>query len=111
MPRVALGVRPGRAEGPARPHGLPGLPVERPTVVGTGWSSVVVGQLPDTALAQGRDPGQLTRLLGALPKVSGDWGSGRLLTGTLFSAVLADDGRVAIGAVAPERLYAALAAR
>jgi hypothetical protein len=46
--------------------------------------------------------------LAALPKVSGSWGSGRLLTGTLFSAVLTNDGRVAIGAVPAERLYSAL---
>ena len=46
----------------------------------------------------------------ALPKVSGAWGSGRVLEGTLFSLVLTDNGRVAIGAVAPDALYAALAA-
>ncbi len=54
--------------------------------------------------------GQLQSLLGALPQVSGAWGSGRVLEGTLFSLVLADDGRVALGAVAPDALYAALAA-
>ena len=32
---------------------------------------------------------------------SGDWGSGRLLAGTAFSAVLTDDGRMAVGAVSP----------
>jgi hypothetical protein len=42
--------------------------------------------------------------------VSGAWGSGRVLEGTLFSLVLTDDGRAALGAVAPEALYAALAA-
>jgi hypothetical protein len=46
-----------------------------------------------------------------LPRASGTWGSGRLLEGTLFSALVTDDGRVAVGAVAPERLYAALARR
>ena len=50
-------------------------------------------------------------MLNLLPKVSGTWGSGHLLSGTLFSAVLTDDGRVAIGAVAPAQLYAALAAK
>ena len=39
---------------------------------------------------------------------SGAWGSGRLLAGTAFSAVLTDDGRLAIGAVVPEKLYEAL---
>jgi hypothetical protein len=48
-------------------------------------------------------------MLAALPPVRGSWGSGRLLRGTLFSAVLTGDGRVAVGAVAPSALYAALA--
>ena len=50
-------------------------------------------------------------MLDLLPKVSGAWGTGHLLEGTLFSAVLTDDGRVAVGAVTPQTLYAALAAR
>ncbi len=44
----------------------------------------------------------------SLPEVSGAWGSGRLLKGTLFTAVLTDDGRMAIGAVPAEVLYEAL---
>jgi len=44
-----------------------------------------------------------------LPKVSGTWGSGRLMAGTVFSVLLTDDGRVVAGAVTPEGLYAALA--
>jgi hypothetical protein len=50
-------------------------------------------------------------MLELLPRVSGSWGSGHLLEGKLFSAVLTDDGRVAVGAVTPQTLYAALAAR
>jgi hypothetical protein len=50
----------------------------------------------------------MTRVLQALPTVSGAWGSGHLLRGTLFSALLTDDGRLVIGAVAPNALYAAL---
>jgi hypothetical protein len=50
-------------------------------------------------------------MLQALPPVSGSWGSGHLLQGTLFSAVLTNDGRVAVGAVPPRMLYDALAAR
>ncbi len=33
-----------------------------------------------------------------------------MIDGTLFSAVLTDDGRIAVGAVAPEALFAALKA-
>jgi hypothetical protein len=55
--------------------------------------------------------GQLHRVLSLLPKASGAWGSGRVLQGTLFTVVVTDDGRVAVGAVAPDRVYAALAAK
>jgi outer membrane lipoprotein-sorting protein len=82
-----------------------------PTVVGKGWSTVVVAKLPERATQSGTDSTSLERFLSSLRRVSGPWGSGRLLNGTLFSAVLTDDGRIAVGAVAPERLYAALAAK
>jgi outer membrane lipoprotein-sorting protein len=74
-------------------------------VVGSGWSTVVVRKVgtPD-----GSEPDQLQGFLSQLPRVSGDWGSGRLLAGTAFSAVLTDDGRLAVGAVRPEKLYQAL---
>ncbi|MGB8382426.1 MAG: sigma-E factor regulatory protein RseB domain-containing protein [Dermatophilaceae bacterium] len=80
-----------------------------PKVVGTGWTAVAVATLPDDAKASlTQQPA--AQLLASVPQVSGAWGSGRLVDGTLFSAVLTDDGRVAVGAVAPERLYAALSA-
>jgi len=80
-----------------------------PKVVGTGWTSVLVAQLPKQVAGASQDK-QLQGLLSSVPKVTGDWGSGRVIDGTLFSAVLSDDGRVAVGAVAPEALYAALKA-
>jgi hypothetical protein len=58
-----------------------------------------------------RSSRQLMAVLQALPRVSGAWGSGRLLNGTLFSVVLTDDGRMAVGAVPASQLYAALLAR
>ena len=77
-------------------------------MVGKGWAAVVVGSLPPGALTSGPSGGssgqggqsdqgaqQLQALLKNLPRVSGSWGSGRLLGGTLFSAVLTDDGRYA----------------
>jgi len=74
-------------------------------VVGSGWSTVVVREVgsPD-----GNEPSELQGFLSQLPRVSGSWGSGRLLAGTAFSAVLTDDGRLAVGAVRPEKLYQAL---
>jgi outer membrane lipoprotein-sorting protein len=78
-----------------------------PRVVGKGWTAVAVARVPADALGASRTT---SRMLETLPRVSGDWGSGHLLRGTLFSAVLTADGRVAIGPVAPDTLYAALAA-
>jgi outer membrane lipoprotein-sorting protein len=82
-----------------------------PQVVGTGWTSVVVAPVgsPVGQSGQSGQPGSLAGVLKSLPTVSGAWGSGHLLHGALFSAVLTDDGRVAIGAVPPSMLYAALA--
>jgi len=81
------------------------------TFVGTGWTTVVVMKAPATDVpdaADKRGPGQAgADVLGALPQVSGDWGSGRLLKGRLFSLLLTDDGRLIAGAVAPEKLYEA----
>lgn len=87
---------------------------ESTKVVGEGWTSVVVSKLDLTGSAAGDKKsegqgGQAGQMLNALPKVSGDWGSGRLLAGTVFSAVITDDGRIAVGSVAPEVLYRALA--
>ncbi|MBO0846296.1 MAG: hypothetical protein J2P22_12870 [Nocardioides sp.] len=89
-----------------------------PQVVGKGWTSVVVadvGSAQDKALgkapsqAQGAMPnGGLPAILDSMPSVSGAWGSGHLLRTPLFSAVITDDGRLAVGAVAPSMLYAAL---
>ena len=92
-----------------------------PKVVGKGWGSVVVAKMP-TAVPQAgagtaeapnpkadRSVQQLMGFVGLLPKVSGSWGSGRLMAGTAFSVLLTDDGRIVVGAVTPEALYAALA--
>jgi outer membrane lipoprotein-sorting protein len=83
-----------------------------PSVVGSGWTTVVVTKAPTSGSAAAPSgAGPFTEALRSLPTVSGSWGSGRLLQGTLFSAVLTDDGRLAIGAVPPHALYAALARR
>ncbi|MFC4021983.1 outer membrane lipoprotein carrier protein LolA [Micromonospora sp. GCM10011542] len=109
-----------------------GKPDRRETVgdprvraVGTGWTTVLVARTDGVtggkpagvsggkpAEAAGGKPAgggapdvDVSKLLGGLPAVSGDWGSGRLLTGKLFSVLLTDDGRVLAGAVTPERLY------
>lgn len=97
---------------PSAPHAA-GKNASEPNVVGKGWTSVVVAKVPQQAAgSKGSSGGNgLTQMLQALPPVSGSWGSGHLLQGTLFSAVLTNDGRVAVGAVPPRMLYDALAAR
>ena len=101
----------GTVTNPAKPA------APEPKIVGTGWERVVVATVPDLgANAQSGQPGQagqaggLQGILGAIPEVSGAWGKGRVIDGSLFSAVLTDDGRVAVGAVAPDALFAALSA-
>ena len=87
-----------------------------PKIVGEGWTTVVVGTLPEGDQSAGgadeqgerSDGPDLQAYLAQLPKVSGSWGSGRLLAGTAFSVVITDDGRVAAGAVGPDLLYDAL---
>jgi outer membrane lipoprotein-sorting protein len=100
---VKQGTLPQRGTRTTAPSHLSGA---APRVVGRGWTSVVVAHLGTDTASSG---GPLGSVVQALPRVSGAWGSGRLLRGPLFSAVLTDDGRVAVGAVAPPMLYAALA--
>jgi outer membrane lipoprotein-sorting protein len=92
---------------------------DMPKVVGNGWGSVLVAKMPapDAAAGTTGDTGarangsldQLVQFVQLLPKVSGSWGSGHLMAGTVFSVLLTDDGRIVAGAVTPEGLYAALA--
>jgi outer membrane lipoprotein-sorting protein len=84
--------------------------ISGPSVIGKGWTSVVTLTLPkngDGAKGGEAEQQMDTALAGALPKVSGAWGSGRLFSGPLFSVLLTDDGRVFAGAVAPAKLYEA----
>jgi hypothetical protein len=104
------------------PAGTDESRADRPDVVGSGWSSVVTTTLPhapsappntsgDSGDSEGSRPLSIDSIVKSLPAVSGAWGSGHLLRGTLFSVVVTHDGRVAAGAVEPERLYAVLAAQ
>ncbi|MCA2212010.1 LolA family protein [Jidongwangia harbinensis] len=105
---------------PDRERGQKLAPNDRPqqneqmTVVGKGWTSVLVAKT-DPAGAPKKDEqadGQQAMLDGivkSLPRVSGTWGSGHLLSSTLFTALVTDDGRMLVGAVAPEKLYEAAA--
>lgn len=82
--------------------------------VGKGWTQVQVSDLTKAGKHHRGHTGdksknkQLRQQLKSLPKVSGSWGSGHLLKGSLFSAVLTDHGRLAVGPVKPAQLYKAL---
>jgi len=56
----------------------------------------------------GAEPTELEELLSQLPEVSGDWGTGKVLTSTLATVVLTDDGRVAFGLVPTDTVVAAI---
>ena len=114
---------PGTTDGPAADEPRGDLPAgAQPTTVGTGWSTVVIADLPADSLADLAEDGMRAgeesgaeaagaalALIEALPTESGAGGSGKVLRGTLFSVILTDDGRIAVGAVSPEVLGAALA--
>jgi outer membrane lipoprotein-sorting protein len=71
--------------------------------IGSGWTTVLVG--PSPIQSAGRSGSQVNGMLQMLPRVSGSWGSGRLLAGKLFSVLITDDNRVLAGLVSPDRLY------
>lgn len=97
--------RPSKAARPASLH------------VGEGWGSVSITKVPADALTKATKPASdapaaatdPAALLAALPTRSGAWGSGKVFEGTLFTAVLTSDGRLAVGAVPAEQVEAALA--
>jgi len=74
--------------------------------VGSGWTTVVVA---DGVAPSAPDDGPGGQILGQLQRVSGSWGSGRLLTSKLVTVLFTDDGRMVAGAVPPDLLYAAAA--
>lgn len=82
---------------------------DAPVTTGEGWSQVTVVP-PHAPASDAETPAAAAGnpLAGLLPRVSGEWGSGSVLDGTLVSVVFADDGRIAFGAVEPEALYEAL---
>ena len=89
------------------------------TTIGSGWLTVL--DVPATGLtapssSSGLTPGGITSgdsgavlnaLLNSATRVSGSWGSGRLLQTSLVSVLITDNGRMFAGAVQPSVLYAA----
>ena len=67
-----------------------------------------MGNLPLPHATSSSDP-TLKGFLSQLKPVSGSWGTGRELDGTVVTAILTDDGRLAVGAVGADALSSALA--
>ncbi|GAA1818476.1 hypothetical protein GCM10009835_43200 [Planosporangium flavigriseum] len=131
---------PGATVKEAQPH-RPPPGAQPPVVVGKGWTSVIIAKMPPRATPSPRtaspspsgppatsppatsppagttQPGTAPASPGGglqienLPRVSGPWGSGHLLTSRLITILFTDDGRVLAGAVPPPLLYAAAAQR
>jgi outer membrane lipoprotein-sorting protein len=92
-----------------------------PSVVGKGWLAVAVLPAGGPVLggpvlggpvlggAGGVAGRELDALLGSASRVHGTWGSGRLIQTKILSALLTSDGRMFVGAVTPDVLYAAAA--
>ena len=81
-----------------------------PEVIGDGWTSVLMlrdVELPDGVEDDSADSLALGALIGAGQQVSGSYGTGRMFTTSLLSALWLDDGTLLLGAVTPEVLEAA----
>jgi outer membrane lipoprotein-sorting protein len=76
---------------------------DRPTVIGEGWETIAVFR--GVKLDPGNGP--LAQLLTNARTVQGSWGSGKILTSKMVSALITDDGRVLVGLVTADTLAAA----
>jgi outer membrane lipoprotein-sorting protein len=78
---------------------------DSPLRLGQGWTTVVEVPAAQAGELRGSELGHA--LFRDAKRVSGRFGDGALLTGTLSSVLLTDDGRLFVGAVTPEALLAA----
>jgi hypothetical protein len=72
--------------------------------VGTDWGTVAI-------ISGMHLGGEMQSILENAPTVTGPAGSGHLITTALVNVLVLDDGRIAIGAVTPEALQAAVPPR
>jgi hypothetical protein len=73
------------------------------TVIGQAWDAVAIARNLPMA-------GPLAPIVGNGQAVTTPGGAGRLITTNLVNVIVLDDGRVAVGAVTPEALAAAIPA-
>jgi outer membrane lipoprotein-sorting protein len=100
----------------------PSKPADSATI-GSGWLAVAnlpssvltsttqaLGQHPSSGSGLSGDSGAvINALVKSATRVSGSWGSGRLIKTSLVSVLITDNGRVLVGAVTPPVLYSAAA--
>ncbi|HWM04900.1 MAG TPA: outer membrane lipoprotein carrier protein LolA [Actinophytocola sp.] len=81
--------------------------------VGRGWDTVLTGSLPDGALDMGTgEPGErdaMAMLTRFAKEVHGDFGTGWVVSAKVGTALITEDGQVAVGAVPQQVLIEALA--
>jgi outer membrane lipoprotein-sorting protein len=108
----APGVGVGAQTGAAGVGG--GAGKSKPSVSGTGWATVVTLPAADLNLAlpgtAAADPSRSRSGLDWINRLSTQVPAGHLLTTSLFSVLVTNDGRVLIGAVAPSVLEGMVAA-
>jgi len=111
VPGIQLPAPVGKDAGPK----LPSKPGRQLNTIGTGWTTVFtatgVPGLAELGAVDGPAGKSAAPVLGKLPAVKGNWGSGRLFQSTLISALFTDDGRAFVGAVDPDLLYQAAAVK
>ena len=78
------------------------------TTVGDGWDAVRIMRRPAAPTTPAPAAPDTPDLSAIGSPVTGSWGSGRLVTSAVGSAILTDDGRVAVGAVPEQVLTEAL---
>jgi outer membrane lipoprotein-sorting protein len=101
-PGTRLGAPDTTPSAPTAPSGPSGF-----TMIGTGWTTIAKATGVPSLGKLGNQSQDAGALLGALPTVSGSWGSGRLFQSALLTGLLTDDGRLFVGAVDPDLLYQA----
>jgi hypothetical protein len=106
---TGLGARPferGRERHGTPPTGEPAKnapstgPMETTTIVGTDWTTV--------AVISGAPLGELRSIFSNAQAVNSPAGPGHLITTPLINVLVLQDGRVAVGAVTPAALQAAI---
>jgi len=106
---TAADVTAGFDASPSSPVTAPG---ERPTVIGTGWSTIVslpanLAGMASTNSGDASQGGQQDEALRMLDQLTTQVAGGRVLETSLFSIFFTDDGRMLAGAVGPDALVAA----